>query len=93
MRKLIPLALVALTLGACEPSTPEQRQTEALRVQTGEQPVAIASAGGVTLFKVRDNTAGGPSYVYFTAPCGDVNWRQQRDKTSVHVAVPGPTCE
>lgn len=70
------IACAALALAACDgginnPKYVEASEKAALAYETG-RPVAIAAAGGVTLWKFKDRHEG--RWVYFTSPSGSAQW-------------------
>lgn len=75
MKKWIGLAIVLAALVGCQADYKNSKVREELeQTQKEEVPILICEKDGVRLWKVRDNTPGGPGYVYFTAPSGDVSW-------------------
>lgn len=50
----------------------EEAYKEQEKKQLLEKPIFVAEKNGITVWKVRDRTFGGRSYVYFTTPTGFV---------------------
>lgn len=87
--RIAGVALIALSLTACKADSELDERAGQANMALNE-PVAIAHADGVTLWKVKDSTPGGALYVYF-ATSGDVVWEQKAGKTTQRYQVPGVT--
>lgn len=93
MKKLF-LVTAIVALAACD-FTPQPdplahlpAQARADIRQADNKPIKISEVEGVKLWKVKDSTPGGSSWVYFTSR-GDTFEQHKRGKATVHQGVPG----
>lgn len=61
--------------------------TDRVSEQVNETPIKIGGIEGVKVWKLRDHTRGGASYVYFTSR-GDTYEEHTEGKTTVRVFTP-----
>jgi hypothetical protein len=88
--RLIALSLGLLFLtgcGGCK-TRPKEEQEETQRTQV---PILVCEKDGIRLYKVRDTTEGGTSYVYFAVPVGSTYWMTtDHEGDTEHHRVVGP---
>lgn len=72
MRRALILALPVLALAGCDfrlalgGDRQERQQAAAERNRAQNIPMLISDHDGVRVWKVQDQTAGGPGWIYFT---------------------------